>query len=164
MNVTTQVHCLEQCLPGTFLLLLSYPALCNSATPWTAACQVSLFFTVSQSFLKFMPIDLVMLTISTSASAFSFCLQSLPASRSFPMSQLFTLGGQSIGASTLASVLPMNIQGWFPLVYRKYKINLSYCCFSERWSARVESASLKNSYSWVQGNRSCSNQSVRTLC
>ena len=164
MNVTTQVNCLEQCLPGTFLLLLSYPALCNSVTPWTAACQVSLFFTVSQSFFKFMSIDLVMLTISTSASPFSFCLQSLPASRSFPMSQLFTLGGQSIGASTSASVLPMNIQGWFPLVYRKYKINLSYCCFSERWSAKVESASLKNSCSWVQGNRNCSNQSIRTLC
>ena len=43
----------------------------------------------------------------------SSCLQSFPASGSFPVSQLFTSGGQSIGAS--ASVLPMNIQGWFPL-------------------------------------------------
>jgi len=43
------------------------------------------------------------------------CLQSFPASRSFSMSQLFTSGGQSIGASASASVLPMNIQGWFPL-------------------------------------------------
>ena len=43
----------------------------------------------------------------------SLCLLSFPAPRSFPMSQLFTKGGQSIGAS--ASVLPMNIQGWFPL-------------------------------------------------
>ena len=42
-------------------------------------------------------------------------LQSFPASGSFPMSQLFTSGGQSIGASASASVLPMNIQGWFPL-------------------------------------------------
>ena len=44
-----------------------------------------------------------------------FCPQSFPASRSFPMSWLFTSGGQSIGASASASVLPMNIQGWFPL-------------------------------------------------
>ena len=42
------------------------------------------------------------------------CLQSLPTSGSFPMSQLFASGGQSIGASASASVLPMNIQGWFP--------------------------------------------------
>ena len=53
-------------------------------------------------------------TISSSAALF-FCLQSFPASGSFPMSQLFASGGQSIGASALASVLPMNIQGWFPL-------------------------------------------------
>ena len=44
---------------------------------------------------------------------FSSCLQSFPASGYFSMSQLFTSGGQSIGASTAASVLPMNIQGWF---------------------------------------------------
>ena len=55
------------------------------------------------------------LTISSSAATFSFCLQSFTASRSFPVSQLFTSGSQSIGASALASVLPMNIQGWFPL-------------------------------------------------
>ena len=52
-------------------------------------------------------------TISPSAIPFSFCLQSFPASGSFPMSQLFTWNGQSTGAS--ASVLPTNIQGCFPL-------------------------------------------------
>ena len=52
-------------------------------------------------------------TISSSVVHFSFCLQSFPASGSFPMSQFFTSGGQSIGAS--ASALPMNIQDWFPL-------------------------------------------------
>ena len=52
-------------------------------------------------------------TISSSVAPFSSCLQSFPASRSFPMSQLFTLGGQSIGAS--ASVFLINIQSWFPL-------------------------------------------------
>ena len=53
-------------------------------------------------------------TISSSATNF-FCLQSFPASRSFPMSQLFTSTGQSVGASAVASVLSMNIQGWFLL-------------------------------------------------
>ena len=51
-------------------------------------------------------------TTSSSVVPISFCLQSFPASGSFPMRQLFTSDGQSLGAS--ASVLPMNIQGWFP--------------------------------------------------
>ena len=55
------------------------------------------------------------LIISSSAAPFSFCLQSFPASGSFPRSQLFASGCQSIGASASASVLPMNSQGWFPL-------------------------------------------------
>ena len=50
-----------------------------------------------------------------SAVPFSSCPQSFPTSGSFPMSQLFTSGGQSIGVSASASVLPMNIQYWFPL-------------------------------------------------
>ena len=52
-------------------------------------------------------------TVSSSAVPFSSCLQSFPASGFSPVGWLFTSGGQSIGA--LASVLPMNIQGWFPL-------------------------------------------------
>ena len=55
------------------------------------------------------------LTISSSVVSFSSCPQSLPASVSFPMSQLFTSGGQSIGVSASASVLPMNTQDWSPL-------------------------------------------------
>ena len=54
-------------------------------------------------------------TISSSATPFSFCLKSFPATESFPMSQLFVSGGQSIRASASASVLPMNIWDWFPL-------------------------------------------------
>ena len=54
-------------------------------------------------------------TISSSVIPFSFCLQSFPASGSFQISQFFTLGDQSIGVSASASVLPMNIQEWFPL-------------------------------------------------
>ena len=53
-------------------------------------------------------------TISSSVALF-FCLQSFPASGSFPMSWLFTSGGQSTGASALSSVLPMSIQSWYPL-------------------------------------------------
>ena len=55
------------------------------------------------------------LTISSFVVPFSSRLQSFPASGSFPMSQFFTSGGQSIGASALPSVLPMKIQDWFPL-------------------------------------------------
>ena len=54
-------------------------------------------------------------TISSSVVPFSSCLQSFPTSGSFPMSQLFASGGQSIRASPSASVLPMNIHSWFPL-------------------------------------------------
>ena len=54
-------------------------------------------------------------TISSSVVPFSSCLLSVPESGSFPMSLLFTSGSQSIGASASASVLPMNIQGWFRL-------------------------------------------------
>ena len=54
-------------------------------------------------------------TISSSVIPFSSCLQSSPASGAFPVSQFFTSGGQSIGVSASTSVLPMNIQDWFPL-------------------------------------------------
>ena len=53
--------------------------------------------------------------ISSSVVPFSFCPQSLPASGSFPISQLFSWGGQSTGVSALASVLPMKTQDWSPL-------------------------------------------------
>ena len=54
-------------------------------------------------------------TISSSVIPFSFCPQSLPASGSFQMNQLFASGGQSIGVSASTSVLPMNTQDWSPL-------------------------------------------------
>ena len=54
-------------------------------------------------------------TISSSVVTFSFCLSSFPARGSFPMSQFFTSGSQSIGASASASLFPMNIQDWFPI-------------------------------------------------
>ena len=86
----------------------------NSATPWTVACQAPLSSTISQSLLKFMFIESLMLSNHLiPCRPFSFCLQFFPASDSFSMSRLFASSGQSIGAS--ASVLPMNIQGRFPL-------------------------------------------------
>ena len=82
-------------------------------TPWTAACQVSLSITNSRSLLKLTSIESVM--PSNHLVPFSSHLQPFPASGSFPMSQFFASGGQSIGVSASASVLPMNIQDWFPL-------------------------------------------------
>ena len=85
-------------------------------TPWTAACQASSAFTISHSLLKLMSTESVMPSnISSSVVRFSSCPQSFPASGSFQMSRFFTSGGQSIGASVSASILSMNIQGWFPL-------------------------------------------------
>ena len=86
------------------------------ATPWTAAHQASLSITNLRSLLKHMSIrQWCHPTISSSVVPFSSCLQSFPATGSFPMSQFFTSGGQSIGVSLSTSVLPMNIHDWFPL-------------------------------------------------
>ena len=86
------------------------------ATPWTAACQAPLSFTISWSLLRLESIESVMLSNHLILCyPLLISLQSLSASRTFPMSWLFTSGGQSIGASASSSVLPMNIQGWFPL-------------------------------------------------
>ena len=85
-------------------------------TPRTAACQASLSFTVSESLLKLMSIELMMSSSHLILCRPLLCLpSSFPASGSFQMSQLFTSGGWSIGVSASASVLPVNIQGWFPL-------------------------------------------------
>ena len=86
------------------------------ATPWTAAHQASLSIGNSRRLLKLMSIESVIPSnISSSVVPFSSHLQSFPASGSFPMSQFFTSGGRSIGVSASASVLPMNIQDWYPL-------------------------------------------------
>ena len=81
-------------------------------TPRTAARQPPLSFTVSWSLLKFMSIELMMLS-NHLITPFSSCSQSFPASESFLMSQLFTVDGQRIAASASASasVLPVNAQG-----------------------------------------------------
>ena len=70
-------------------------------------------------------------TISSSVIPFSSCLQSFPTSESFPVSQFFTSRGQNIGASASASVLPMNIQDWFPLGLT------GLISFQSKWPSRV---------------------------
>ena len=83
------------------------------ANPWIAPWQASLSFIISWSLRNSCPLSWwCHPTISSSVALFS-CPQSFPASVSFPMSWLFISGGQNIGTS--ASVLPMNIQSWFPL-------------------------------------------------
>ena len=85
-------------------------------TTWTAACTLPCPSLSPRVCSNSCPLNWwCHPTISSSVTPFSSCLQSFPASGSFPVSRLFTSGGQSIGASASASVLPMNIQHWFLL-------------------------------------------------
>ena len=85
-------------------------------TPWTTAHQVSLSITTLGIHSNSCPSSQwCHPAISSSVVPFSSCPQSLPASESFPMSQLFTWGDQSTGVSALASFLPKNTQDWSPL-------------------------------------------------
>ena len=85
-------------------------------TPWITVHQASLSITNSRNSLRLMSISpWCHPAISSSVIRFSSCPQSLPASESFPMSQLFAWGGQSTGVSALTSFLPMNTQDWSPL-------------------------------------------------
>ena len=102
-------HAVKQLL----IQLLSFPVMSNAETPWNAAHQASLTLTISQSSHPLPP--WCHPAISSSDALFSFCPQSLPASGTFPMSQLFASDDQNTGASTSASFVPTSIQGWFPL-------------------------------------------------
>ena len=96
-----------------FSSVQSCPTLCD---PWTAACEASLSITNSQSLLKLMSIEFVMPSSHLILCRPHLLLPSVfPTIRVFEMSHFFTSGGQSIGASASTSVLPMNIQDWFPL-------------------------------------------------
>ena len=77
-----------------FLCFLPSPRVCSNSCPLSCWCYLIMLF---------------------SATLFSFCLQSFPALGYFPVSCLFTSGNQSIAASSSVSLLPMNIQGWFPI-------------------------------------------------
>ena len=98
------------------------------ATPWTATHKASLSITNSWSLLKLMYFVLVIChpTISSSVVLFSSRLQSFLASGSFPMSQFFTSGVQSIGVSASGSVLSMNIQDWKKLIHKCLKHSYSW--------------------------------------
>ena len=101
---------------NTCSVQFSHSVVSDSATPWTATRQASLFITNSWSLLKLMSIK-----SGIPSNHLTLCRPCLlppsifPRIRSFPMSQLFTSGGQSIGVSASASVFPMNIQDWFHL-------------------------------------------------
>ena len=85
-------------------------------TPWTAAQQTSLSFTISRRLLKLMSIVWMMPSNHLVLCHPLLLLPSIfPSTRVFSVNRLFTPGGQSIGASASASVFLMNIQGWFPL-------------------------------------------------
>ena len=85
-------------------------------TPWTAAHQASLSFTISWNLLRLMPIELMMPSNHLFLFLPLLLLPSiLPSISVFSNKSLFTSGGQIVGASASTSALPMNIQGWFPL-------------------------------------------------
>ena len=115
MRISDQVQEMILLIPPAFYLgVQSLRRAQLLATPWTAAHQASLSFTISQSLLKLMAIESIV-----SSNHVILChpllLPSIfPSIVVFPVSPLFASGYQSIGASTWASVLPMNIQGWFP--------------------------------------------------
>ena len=103
-------------LISCFVLILVVQSLSRVqllATPWTAACQSPLPFSVSRACSNSCPLSgWCHPTISSSVVPFS-CPRSFPASGSFQISQLFASGGQSTGVSASASVLPVSSQGWF---------------------------------------------------
>ena len=91
----------------------SHSVVSDSASPWMAAHRVPCPSPAPGVYPNSCPLSRwCHPTISSSVVPFSSCLQSFPASGSFPMSQLFASGSQSIGASASASVLPMNTQDW----------------------------------------------------
>ena len=104
-------------------MFYSFHGVCSSVTklcpnlcdPMNFSTQASLLITNSRRFLRLMSTEVAMpsnhLVLHVSFSSYP---QSLPASGSFPISWLFASGGQSVGVSVSVSVLPMNIQGWFP--------------------------------------------------
>ena len=100
------------CNSSAIIIVQSLSCVQLFATPWTAACQASLSSTIAQSLLRFMSVELVILSDHLILCQPLLLLpQSFPVSGSFSVSRLFLSSGPSIGASASASVLPMNIQG-----------------------------------------------------
>ena len=111
------------------LLLLSHIShVWFFATPWTAARQASCLLPSPG-----VSLTVRWQTISSSLTPFSSCPQSFPALGSFPMSRLFASGGQSVGASASASVLPMNIQGYIEGINQGCCVQLRGWCLDAGW-------------------------------
>ena len=128
-------------------------------TTWIAACQAFCPSSTPRVHSKSCPLgQWCQPAISSSVVPFSSCLQSLPASGSFPMSQIFAWGGQSIGVSASASVLPMNSQGWSPSGWTGWisfqSKGLSRVFFNttvqkhQFFSAQLSSQSNSHIYAW----------------
>ena len=131
------------------------------ATPWIAACQASLSITNFQSSLKLTSIQSVMPSSHLIlCNPFSSCPQSLPASESFPMSQLFPCGGQSTGVSAVASFLPKKSQdryplewtGWISLQFKGHSRVFSNTTLQKHQFFRAQLSSQSNSHihTWPQ--------------
>ena len=109
------------------------------ATPWTVARQASCPSPTPGAYSNSCPLSQwCHPNISSSAVPFSSCLQSFPVSGSFPVSQFFTSSSQSTGVSASSSVLPVNIQDWFPLGWTGW-ISLQSKRFSRVFSTQFKS-------------------------
>ena len=110
--MSESLHASMHCRTFTRDSLSSVVQLCLTlCDPWTAVHQASLSITNSRAYSNSCPLSWwCCLIILSSVVPFSSCLQAFPASGSFPVSQFFTSGGQSLGVSASTSVLPMNIE------------------------------------------------------
>ena len=129
------------------------------ATPWTAARQASLSITNSQSLLKLMSLESVMPSNHLILCHPLLLLPSiLPSIRVFSMGHFFASGGHSIGVSASASVLPMNIQDWFPLGWT------GWICLLSKGLSRVFSNTTVQKHQFFGAQLSSwSNSHIRTL-
>ena len=114
--MTTTITCPPSCMLSHFGSIQSLSRVWLFATPWSAGHQASLSITNSRSLLKLTSIKLVMPSNHLILCCPLLLMPSIfPSTGSFPVSQFFASGGQSIKVSSSASGLPMNIQDWFPL-------------------------------------------------
>ena len=126
------------------LLLFSHSVVSDSATPWTAARQASLSFTVPQSLLKLMSIHSMMTSNHLILlPPFSYCLQSFPASESFPMSQFFASGGQSIGARQWVNVFVLTKDDTSAENTKDQRPQSFHHILNENWPLPTEKTALK---------------------
>ena len=116
IHLVIQQKLTEHCKANIIVVIQLLSCVQLFSTPWTAACQASLSINNSQSLLKLMSIEFMI--------PFSSCPQSFPELGSFSVNWLFASGGQRVGASASASVLPISIQGLFPLGWLVW----SLCC------------------------------------